>query len=201
MTAMHGSFARRVSLVLLAVFVCLIATGCSQDVGLSKLCEDPDFDCYFNRAVAIINGAEGWLNAWIKIHLALKIAVVTFGILATVMIALTDQTTHKWAKPIGLIASALATGLTAGVSTFQVPENIDRLADNIKTLKQITNAFDTAKVSLVQGATNDEIMQRFKTDDKFREAVNALTSKYVNDMNNVETDMVRVIGITAKKEK
>ena len=198
---MHGSFARRAGLVFLAALVCLTLSGCGQDVGYSRICDDPDFGCYFNRALAIVNGAEHWLNKWIQIHLGLKIAIVTFGILATVMIALTDQNTQRWAKPIGLIASALATGLTAGVSSFQIPENIDKLAENIKTLKQITNDFDSAKVTLVRGATPDEINQRFKTDEKFREAVNALTRKYVTDMNNIETDMVRVMGITARPEK
>ena len=180
----------------LVFVICLLMAG--RAVAQSQGCDDPDFVCYFKRAKEVVNGAEWWVDWWIKAHLVLKLIIVALGILATVMFALTDEKTKNWAKPIGLSASAIVTGLTAGIGTFQIPENIEKLAENARTLKQITNDFDFAKVKLVKGATQEEINKRFGTDPGFRAEVNKLTYDYVNAMNNVEVDMLRVIGLTSK---
>jgi hypothetical protein len=161
-------------------------------------CRDPDFQCYIDQAVKGITIVRQNISYWSNVYLIAQIFVVLSGIIATVMIALQGDENRHWTRPIGLVATALVTGLTSALVSFHVPENIDKLVDIVSNMTNITNSFDYETEKLAAGKTREQVEDAFKSDPKFRESVNDLSKKFVDDYNKVKIDMIRLSGTAAK---
>jgi hypothetical protein len=92
-------------------------SGCAQDV-LPINCNDPDLQCYVDQAVKGIIIVRENISYWSNVHLIIQFLIVLCGIIATVMIALQGDENKHWTRPIGLVATALVTGLTSALVSF-----------------------------------------------------------------------------------
>jgi hypothetical protein len=91
------------------------------------MCVDPDFDCYSKQMLAGVWTVRESISYWSNLHLALQIFIAVARIVTTVMIALEGDENGHWTKPIGLVATALVTGLTSPLVSFmsQITRQID----------------------------------------------------------------------------
>jgi hypothetical protein len=126
------------------------------------------------------------------------VLVVVAGIVATIMIALQGDDNKVWTRPIGLIATALVTGMTSALVSFHVPDNVDKLVDILGNMITIANEFGYQSAKLSEGENLTEVQQRFKTDIAFRNSVNELTKKYVDDYNGIKIDMLKLSGSASR---
>jgi hypothetical protein len=172
-------------------------SGCARDV-LTENCIDPDFDCFSRQMLAGIRVVQENISYWSNLHLALQVFIAVSGIVATIMIALQGDENRYWTRPIGLIATALVTGLSSALVSFHVPDNIDKLIDVGERMAAVANEFDYQAVKLKSGRSKQEIEEAFKTDPKFREAENDLTYKYTNEFNKTKSEMLRLRGSAAR---
>src|SRR4051812_44069462 len=176
-----SNFRRRDSLSFLGRMVVLVAaiaalTGCAQDVP-PIACADADFDCFVKQAAAGIKIVRENISYWSNVNLIGQALIVVAGIVATIMIALQGDENKVWTRPIGLIATALVTGMTSALVSFHVPDNVDKLVDILGNMTTITNEFGYQSSKLSEGKDLPEAQQRFKSDAAFRNAVNDLTKK------------------------
>jgi hypothetical protein len=172
-------------------------SGCARDV-LPTECTDPDFDCYSRQMLAGIKVVRDSISYWSNLHLAVQIFIALSGIVATIMIALQGDDNRHWTRPIGLIATAMVTGLTSALVSFHVPDNIDKLIDVGERMTALANDFDYRAVKLKAGRSKQEIEEAFKRDPRFREAENDLTYKYTNEYNKIKSEMLRLGGSAAR---
>ena len=99
-------------------------------------------NCYVAHAVENLEKINGDIGYWTNLNLLIQICVVVLGVLATVIIALQGDANKYWTRPVGIVATALVTGLTASVTQFHIPDNIDKLIDVYQGIAQRTNAFE-----------------------------------------------------------
>jgi hypothetical protein len=172
-------------------------SGCAKAV-LPVECDAADFPCFSKQFLADISETRAHIAYWSNLHLILQIFIAVAGITATIMIALQGDDNRYWTRPIGLVATALVTGLSSALVSFHVPENIDKLIDTAEKMTATANEFDREATKLKAGRSPEEIQEAFKTDPKFREAVNELTYKYATDFNKTKIEMLRLSGTAAK---
>jgi hypothetical protein len=172
-------------------------TGCAHDVPPIARA-DADFDCFVNQATAGIRIVRENISYWSNVNLIGQALIVLSGIVATIMIALQGDDNKVWTRPIGLIATALVTGMTSALVSFHVPDNVDKLVDILGNMTTITNEFAYQSAKLSEGKNLKEVQEWFKTDAAFRNSVNELTKKYVDDYNGIKIDMLKLSGTASK---
>jgi len=180
------------------VLAMALLSGCAQDVPPIN-CEDPDFKCYNDQAIKVIGVLRDSIAYWSNINQFGQLIVVVCGILAGIMLALHDQNNKGGlTKTIGIVATALVTGITGGLATFHVPERIDKLTDLIGNMADVVNDFDHQTEELIAGRNQKEIDEAFKTDEQFRKQVNDLTNKYLVSYNKLRLETWRLSGSASK---
>ena len=185
-------------LVQIAIVTSVISlSGCTKDVPPIG-CDDPDFNCYSQQAVRGIAILRRNISTWANWNRALQISSVICSIIATIMIALQGEQNKAWTRPIGLVASALVTGLASAAMTLHMDENVDRHVDILERMANITNEFGYKSDELAAGRTLDELKQLYKKDADFRDKTNKLTKRFVDDYNKAKIDLLRLSGATAR---
>lgn len=182
--------------IIVLILICVSAisiSGCIADVPPMN-CQDPDFACYINQAMKGVVVVRGEIAFWSKVNLIMQVLIATFGIVATVMIALQGDKNKHWTRPIGLVATALVTGLTSALVAFHVPDNVDKLIDTVERMTIVTNEFDNNAEKLKAGRSDEEVKEAYKKDRKFREAAGDLTTKFCYDYNKDKISMLRLLG-------
>src|SRR6202047_1787972 len=151
-----SSLGRSVSLAL----AILALTGCAQDVPPIN-CTDPDLKCYIDQATRGIVVVRENIAYWSNVNLIGQVLIVMSGIIATVMIALQGNENRYWTRPIGLVATALVTGITSALVSFHVPDNVDKLVDIMGNMINVTNEYDYQSEKLTSGRNQKEIEEAF----------------------------------------
>lgn len=175
----------------------LAVTGCAQDVPPIN-CGETDFKCYNDQALRGIRVVRENISYWSNVNLIGQALIVISGIFATVMIALQGDNNKYWTRPVGLVATALVTGITSALVSFHVPDNIDKLVDIVENMTNITNEFDYKTEKIIGGKNPQDIEEAYRTDQKFRESVNEVTKQYADDFNKLKVNMLRLSGTAAK---
>jgi hypothetical protein len=98
--------------------------------------------CYVDATIATINAITRDIDFWSQVQIATLIATVVFGVLATVMIALQGDDNRYWTRPVGIIATALVTGIASLTTALHVPDNIDKLIDIRRQFTSLVNNFE-----------------------------------------------------------
>ncbi|THD50761.1 MAG: hypothetical protein E8A46_17265 [Bradyrhizobium sp.] len=88
--------------------------------------------------------------------------------------------------------------MTSALVSFHVPDNVDKLVDILGNMTTITNEFGYQSAKLSEGQDAKQVQERFKTDAVFRNSVNELTKKYVDDYNGIKIDMLKLSGTAAR---
>ena len=104
----------RIFLFLLTLVAAATIAGCAQDVPPIN-CQVPDFNCYQVQALRGITVVRENIGYWSNVNLCAQIAIALSGLVATIVIALQDSANRKWTRPIGLVATALVTGMTSAL--------------------------------------------------------------------------------------
>jgi hypothetical protein len=86
-----------------------------------------------------IGGLSRDLTWWTRYLNICVFGSIFFGIVATVVISLQGETKNDALKATGIIATTIATSLTATMSTFHVHENIDKLIDARSKIASLSN--------------------------------------------------------------
>lgn len=172
-------------------------TGCAHDVQPVG-CQDPDLQCYTDQALKGITVIRQNISYWSNVNLLGQVLIALSGMVATIMIALQGDHNKRWTRPIGLVATALVTGLTSALMSFHVPDNIDKLVDIVGSMSNIANEFDYQAEKLKAGKSQKEIEEAYRTNPKFRDDVNNLTKKFSDDYNKIKLDMLKLSGSAAK---
>lgn len=179
------------------LFAILLLAGCSQDVPPIN-CSVPDIKCFIDQATRGIIVVRENVSYWSNVNLIAQVMVAVSGTVATVMIALQGDQNKVWTRPVGLVATALVTGLTSALVSFHVPDNIDKLIDTMQNMAIVTNEFDYKTTKLVDGKSQKDIEDMFKTDKEFRESLSDLSMKFTTDFNNVKIGMLKMSGSAGK---
>jgi len=116
------------------------------------------------------------INYWDNVAFWSAIAVGFCGIVATIMIALQGDANRYWTRPIGIIGTSLVTGITALVTAFHVPENVDKLIDIYSDMANITNNYEHD----IQGKAGNE--------------ADEIQKKYNDQFLQLKTDLLRIKG-------
>ena len=172
-------------------------SGCAQDVPPVN-CTDPDLACYVDQAVKGIRVIRENIDYWSNVNLLGQALIVLSGIIATIMIALQGDDNKHWTRPVGLVATALVTGITSALVSFHVPDNIDKLVDILANMTGTVNEFDYQAEKLKGGKSQKEIEDSFRNDPQFRDSVNELTKRYVDSYNKLKIDMLKLNGTAAR---
>jgi hypothetical protein len=175
----------------------LMLAACSRDVPPLG-CEDPDFNCYMRQAIAGMTVVRENISIWSNWSRALQIASVVCSIVATIVIALQTDQNRNWTRPIGLVASALVTGIASAVTTFHMDENVDRNVEVLERMANITNDFGFKTDELTAGRTLEELKSAHKNNAEFRDKSNKITKEFVDSYNKVKIDMLKLSGASAK---
>ena len=102
-----------------------------------------DTSCYVVKAtIATINAVTRDIDFWSQIQIATLVATVVFGVVATIMIALQGDENRNWTRPVGIIATALVTGIASLTASLHVPDNIDKLIDIRRQFTALVNNFE-----------------------------------------------------------
>jgi hypothetical protein len=137
---------------------------------------DDDNPCYIKTTLEAMRAISAQIDYLDLITNYSIIFVGVCGILATVMIALQGDNNKVWTRPIGIVATALVTGITALVSSFHVPETKDGLIDIYGKIGTRVNSF----IHDVRGRSIDE------TDDA--------RSQYVTDWAVLKIELLKLKG-------
>jgi len=81
-------------------------------------------------------------------------------VLATVMIALQGDENGYWTRPVGIVATALVTGIASLTSALHVPDNIDKLIDIRHQFTSLVNNFEY-DIQRKSGEEADEVRKKF----------------------------------------
>jgi hypothetical protein len=114
------------------------------------------------------------------------------------MIALQGDENRYWTRPIGLISTALVTGLTSALVSFHVSGNIDKLIDIYSNIAAATNKLELELVSKTGGRAPAEIQDQFKNDKDFRDWYWSIVRPYVESFNKSKVDALKIYGSAAE---
>ena len=193
----HGPNILLLGRIVVPVLMIMMLTGCAHDVP-PIICDDADFDCYMKQAAAGIKVVRENISYWSNVNLIGQALIVLAGIIATIMIALQGDDNKVWTRPVGLVATALVTGMTSALVSFHVPDNIDKLVDILGNMTTITNDFGYQSAKLSDGKSSKEVQDRYKSDANFRNSANELTKKYVDSYNGIKIDLLRLSGTASR---
>jgi hypothetical protein len=119
-----------------------------------------DTSCYVRATIATINAITRDIDFWSQVQIATLLATVVFGVLATVMIALQGDDNRYWTRPVGIIATALVTGIASLTTALHVPDNIDKLIDIRRQFTALVNNFEY-DIQRKSGFEADEVRKKF----------------------------------------
>lgn len=195
---MEGARARHSGRIFLGeLFVLVLAvlalSGCAQDVA-PKICAEWDFDCYTEQALGGLKAVRENISSWTRLNLIGQILVLFLSIVATLVIALQDENNKHLTRTASLVITALVTGITSALVTFQVPENIERLADVLGEMTTETNKFMLGAEKLKGGRDKDELRKVYREDPVFRNAAIELNASYVGSYNKLKLDLLKLGG-------
>lgn len=181
----------------LLIFLSVIISGCAQDIP-SVLCHDPDFQCYMNQSMRNLSVVRENIGYWSTLNIVTQVLVAVMGIISTMVIALQGDENKHWTRPVGIVATALVTGLSSALVSFHVPESIDKLIDIAGEITVSLNNFDYQVERLKAGRSSQQVEAAYKSDAEFREAVNSLTQNFANSQNKIKMEMLRIRGTAAR---
>jgi multisubunit Na+/H+ antiporter MnhE subunit len=101
-----------------------------------------DTSCYVKATIATINAVTRDIDFWSQIQIATLVATVVFGVVATIMIAHQGDENRYWTRPVGIIATALVTGIASLTASLHVPDSIDKLIDIRRQFTALVNNFE-----------------------------------------------------------
>src|SRR5262249_6624163 len=122
MLKMRSKLARRPT----SVLILILLARCSP-MPLSKCAPEPPVTCYQDCAVHVMSCRDGDVRFWTGIRISAAIIAGIAGVVATVMIALQGDDNKYWTRPVGIVATAMVTGLTSLVVSFHIPENVSKV--------------------------------------------------------------------------
>jgi hypothetical protein len=178
------------------ILITLLAllTGCTQDIPTIN-CADPDVSsCYVKHATESVGIIRDNINIWSRILLIGQILVFIFGLLSTIMIALQGDKNKYWTRPIGLISTALVTGLTSALVSFHVTANIDKLIDIYSGITSSTNTLAINLSSMYAEGDPNEIQSKFKSDKNYQAEYWKIVGQYVSSFNKNRVDSLKIYG-------
>jgi len=76
------------------------------------------------------------------------------------MIALQGDENRYWTRPVGIIATALVTGIASLTASLHVPDNIDKLIDIRRQFTALVNNFEY-DIQRKSGDEADEVRKKF----------------------------------------
>lgn len=179
------------------LLVCtILLTACAHDQPPTG-CDDTDFLCFENHAMKVMNVVRTDISYWSNINLIAQVSIVIAGIIATIMIALQGDENKHWTRPVGLIATALVTGISSALGSFHVPENVDKLVDIVAKMDKRMNEFDYQLVKNF-GADKEKIKIEYLKNENFRNSVNDVTFAFANDFSALKIELLRLNGTAAR---
>ena len=119
-----------------------------------------DTSCYVKATIATINAVTRDIDFWSQIQIATLVANVVFGVVATIMIAHQGDENRYWTRPVGIIATALVTGIASLTASLHVPDNIDKLIDIRRRFTALVNNFEY-DIQRKSGDEADEVRKKF----------------------------------------
>ncbi len=170
-----------------------MVSGCSHTISVVH-CNDPDTQCYINATVDILKNLQQTIALWSNWHFAMQVLGVTASIVATIMIALQSENNKSWTRPIGLVATALVTGLSSALTALHVPQNVDRLIGDYGLIASAANAFEDKVERLTAGMSDSDVKFKFQHDKKFKAAYDDLSTELANHIQGARMDMLRLYG-------
>jgi hypothetical protein len=187
-------FIKAVRLTGVWVFCAIVLEGCTKDIPAIN-CTDPDVSsCYVKHALDSLSVVRDNINIWPSILLVGQVLVFIFGLLATIMIALQGDENRYWTRPIGLISTALVTGLTSALVSFHVTANIDKLIDIYSNITTSTNTLEVNLASLFSEQTSDQIQDKFKNDKTYEAEYWKILAPYASSFNKSRVDALKLYG-------
>jgi hypothetical protein len=170
-----------------------VLSGCTR-VAAPVDCADSDFLCIENAMLDNMKALFETIGYWSTLQLVIGVCVVLSGMVATIMIALQGDANRYWTRPIGLIATALVTGLTSALVSFHVPDNVDKLIDVYQKMNTVAGQYSTAYELLQAGRSKEEIEKQYTEDQEFRKKVVEMKEKYVGEFSQAKLDGMRIYG-------
>jgi hypothetical protein len=174
-----------------------VLAGCAKDIPPLN-CVDPDVNCYIDHAVKAATVVRANIDYWSNVNLIAQVLIVVFGIVSTIMIALQGDDNRYWTRPIGLISTALVTGLTSALVSFHVVGNVDKLVDIYSKIGSITNQLESQLEPRTGGKTPEEFKKMYKDDSEFRTWYGGIIDAYVKNFNDLKVDMLKISGSAAQ---
>ena len=138
------------------------------------------------------------IGSWSTLNLVVGILIALAGIVSTIVIALQGDQNRYWTRPIGLIATALVTGLSSALVSFHVSDNIDKLIDVYQKMNVISGQYASAYEILQAGRSKDEVAKQYQNDAEFRKKVVELKEKYVGEFAQAKLEGMRIYGSAAR---
>lgn len=184
----------------IATILVLALAACNPKV-VSFDCALPDTACFQERAFMGMDEVRAAIDMWSTINIIGQIIVVTCGIISTVVIALQGDGNRQWTRPIGLVVTALATGTSAAMVSFHVPQNLDRLVEILGEMGQVVNEYDYAAGLLRAGRAPAEMEAAFRADPGLRQALSDLTYRHIGRYSALRMNMLRLAGSADKVDE
>jgi hypothetical protein len=181
------------------VFTSVILVGCAEDARPQN-CVLPDTDCLLRQAVIGISAVRENITTWSRLLLWGQVVAAVSTLIASIIIALQNDSNLKWTRPIGLFVTALATGIAAFLASFNVSDNTTSLVDSMNKLAGIVNDFDKEIEILKGGAGAQEVKQRYHDDAEFRTKLINVTYDYLGKYHAEKAEMLKR-GIATSKIK
>lgn len=139
-----------------------------------------DPQCFVDHAVLSLQAITSEIDFLDEISFFSIIIAGICGIVATVMIALQGDENRGWTRPIGIVATALVTGITGLTSSLNIPETKDKLIDSAFKITIETNNF----VAEVEGKSEADAKE--------------IVKKFANSYSLLKADLLRIKGSPAK---
>lgn len=188
---------RLVTLLGAGILVISMLSACSEGVAPGS-CADSDFQCIENIMLANMKAIYNTIGSWSTLNLVVGILIALAGIVSTIVIALQGDQNRYWTRPIGLIATALVTGLSSALVSFHVSDNIDKLIDVYQKMNVISGQYASAYEILQAGRSKDEVAKQYQNDAEFRKKVVELKEKYVGEFAQAKLEGMRIYGSAAR---
>jgi hypothetical protein len=146
-----------------SVFYCVVLVACVQIFPDPKEC-DVDAQCILKQGLDTLIVIKSRIDYWDNVMLVAAIVAAVAGLIATIMIALQGDENRYWTRPIGIVATALVTGITTVVTSFHIPENKDKYITAYGQLVRDMNKFDQARRQAQNSENKDKLLYDFISD-------------------------------------
>ena len=155
--------------------LCMSLSCCVESFPPPIECGSDD-DCYIKHTLDTMGVVASQIDYWDNITLVAALAGFA-GIVATIMLALQGDENKYWTRPVGIVATALVTGVTALLTSFHLPENTDKYIMAYVQLGALNNNFER---DLRVAKTPDE--------------KDALRFQYAGDYSRIKADLLKTKG-------